>query len=554
MSRRARPIRTSRARVAAVLTAAFTLAAVAAGCSSAGGGTTGASASGSSQVNTNGTITEGYTLQPTTLDPEVGTSGADYAYIEPIFGNLIEVDSKGTLIPAQATKWAFSGTGAKKDDTFSVWLRPGLKFSDGTPLNAAAVVADWKRYISSGDVLDNLEYVIPSSIHAVSDTEVQVQTSQPNAQLPWGLADRAGMIVDPTALAKEGAATFGTNPVGAGQYKVTSVNAGHSYCYTRNDTYYLSNTADPRVQNLCIQDYATTTAEDTALRSGTVQVGLYLQGNDYKVLKPDASLSVLHGPSLGFDEIYFNGQSTPSKHGANLTSPTLRLAFNLGLNRQEMNQIGEDGLGTVGTELRPPGSFGYVAGYDTQLAYNPTKAKALMASMGYSPSHPYHLTCDWYPGLGYNLTDPVMIASEAAVGIDLSVVEGPTTDVVSYYTENSYPCYVSGWGGGANPVTTYEGMLWSHSYYNAHSCTSTTDCGSGASWGDDSAINAFFTTFSNSGLNQLFTKIASNQVTNPGNAVVYFNPTITAFTSNVAGPGVTVNPNQSFELDSLYYK
>src|ERR1700689_1652793 len=104
MSRRARPIRTSRARVAAVLTAAFTLAAVAAGCSSAGGGTAGASASGSPQGNTKGT------------------------YIEPIFGNLIEVDSKGTLIPAQATKWAFSGTGAKKDDTFSVWLRPGLKF------------------------------------------------------------------------------------------------------------------------------------------------------------------------------------------------------------------------------------------------------------------------------------------------------------------------------------------------------------------------------------------------------------------------------------------
>jgi peptide/nickel transport system substrate-binding protein len=547
MSRRAR---SRSVNTITLLTAVITLSALVASCSSSSSSST----SAKSGINTNGTIIEGYTLPPTTLDPEVGTSGADYAYIEPIFGNLIEVNAQGTLIPGLATSWAFSGTGAKKDDIFTIYLRPGLKFSDGTPLDAAAVVSDWKRYIASGDILDDMEYVIPSSIHAIGQYEVQEQTTQPNSQLPWGLADRAGMIIDPTALAKEGAATFGTHPVGAGQYKVTSVTAGHSYCYTRNDEYYQSNAVDPRIQNFCIQDYANTTAEDTALRSGTIQIGIYLQGNDYKVLKPDTSLNVLHGPSLSFDEIYFNGLTRPSAHGANLVSAKLRLAFNLGLNRQEMNQIGEDGLGTVGTEVRPPGSFGYVAQYASQLSYNPAEAKSIMASLGYSPSHPYNLTCDWYPGLGYNLTDPVMIASEKAVGINLSVVEGPETDVVGYYTEDSYPCYVSGWGGGANPVTTYEGMLWSHSYYNAHYCTSTTNCGLGANWGDDTYIGDVFTTFTTSGLNSLFTAIDKNQITDPGNAVVYFTPNIVAFATNVAGPGVTTNPNQSYELDSVYYK
>jgi ABC-type transport system substrate-binding protein len=549
MSRRAR---TKSISIITALAPVVLVSALLAGCgnSSSSSGAT----SGNGKITTTGTISMGYTLPPTTLDPEVGTSGADYIYIEQIFGNLIEINSQGVLIPAMATKWAFSGTGAQKDDIFTVWLRPGLKFSDGTPLDAAAVVSDWKRYIASGDVLDDLQYVIPNSIHAIGTDEVQEQTTQPNAQLPWGLADRAGMIVSPTALKKEGAANFGTAPVGAGPYKVTSVTAGHSYCYTRNNLYYQSNTVDPRIQNLCIEDYANTTAEDTALKSGTAQVGIYLQGNDYKVLKPDTSLNVLHGPSLGFDEIYFNGLTKPSTHGANLVSAKLRLAFNYGLNRQQMNQIGEGGLATVATEVRPPGSFGYVSQYASQLAYNPGKGLAIMKSLGYSPSHPYNLTCDWYPGLGYNLTDPVMIASEKAIGINLSVVEGPTTDVVGYYTEDTYPCYVSGWGGGANPVTTYEGILWSHSYYNAHFCTSTTSCGAGANWGDDTAINQFFTTFSPSAENALFTAIDKNQITDPGNAVVYFSPTITAFDTNVAGPGVTVNPNQSFELDSLYYK
>lgn len=550
MSRRAR---SRNLTFISAVTPALLVCALLAGCgASTGGG--GSSSAGGGKANTSGTINMGYTLPPTTLDPEVGTSGADYVYIEQIYGNLIEVNSAGKLIPGLASKWAFSGTGATQDDIFTVWLRPGLKFSDGTPLNAAAVVSDWKRYLASGDVLDDLQYVIPSSIKAIGDDEIQEQTTQPNSQLPWGLADRAGMIIDPTAFNKLGAANFATHPVGAGPYKVTSVAAGHSYCYTRNDSYYLSNSADPRVQNLCIEDYANTTAEDTALRSGTVQVGIYLQGNDYKVLKPDTSLKVLHGPSLGFDQIYFNGLTRPSAHGPNMVSPKIRLAFNYGLDRQKMNQIGENGLGTIGTEVRPPGSFGYEGQYANQLNYNPTKGLALMKSLGYSPSHPYHLTCDWYPGLGYNLTDPVMIASEAAIGIDMKVVEGPTTDVVGYYTEDTYPCYVSGWGGGANPVTTYEGILWSHSYYNAHYCTSTTKCGAGADWGADAYINKFFTTFSENAEDALFASIDKSQITNPGNAVIYFSPTITAFATNVAGPGVTVNPNQSFELDSLYYK
>lgn len=538
-------------RVICGLAPVIVLSALLAAC---GGSTSGGSTTGNGKVTTSGTITEGYTLPPTTLDPEVGTSGADYIYIEAIYGNLIETNSTGNLIPAMATKWAFSGTGAKKNDTFTIWLRHGLKFSDGTPLNAAAVVFDWKRYLASGDVLDDMQYVIPSSIHAIGNYEVQEQTTQPNSQLPWGLADRAGMIIDPTAFKKEGAANFATHPVGAGPYKVTSVSAGHSYCYTRNSSYYLSNTADPRIQNLCIQDYANTTAEDTALRSGTVQVGLYLQGNDYRVLKPDKSLNILHGPSLGFDQIYFNGLTRPSAHGPNLVSAKIRLAFNYGLNRQKMNQIGEDGLGTVGTEVRPPGTFGYEPQYASALGYNPAKGLAIMRSLGYSPSHPYHLTCDWYPGLGYNLTDPVMIASEAQIGIALNVVEGPETDVVGYYTKDTYPCYVSGWGGGANPVTTYEGILWSHSFYNAHYCTSTTSCGPGANWGADPYINRFFTTFSTGGENALFAAIDKNQTTSPGNAVVYFNPTITAFDTNITGPGVSVAPGRSFELDSVYYK
>lgn len=164
------------------------------------------------------TIAIGTPFAPTTLDPQVGTSGGDYAYLYFLFDRLIQQDPlTGALKPMLATSWSFVG---KNKLAFDLNLRRGVKFQDGTPFNADAVIATFKRQKAKGDVLNNLQFV--KGYKKLSPYKVRILLSQQNAQLPYGLADRAGMIFSPTALAKTGDKDFGNNPVGAGAYKFVS--------------------------------------------------------------------------------------------------------------------------------------------------------------------------------------------------------------------------------------------------------------------------------------------------------------------------------------------
>jgi peptide/nickel transport system substrate-binding protein len=368
-------------------------------------------------------------------------------------------------------------------------------------------------------------------VSAVGNYEVVYHLSQQNSQLPYGLADRAGMIPSPTAVAKEGK-QFGTHPVGAGPYSFVSENPGATYSFARYDGYW-NNANQPRVQNIRFQIFGNDTSLVAAVRSGTVNMAGAVFPQDVQTLKANPNLDVAVGPGTAFDMVYFNGRMKP------FDNPQVRLAFNLALNRKAIMDAATDGLGQVWTEPVAPNTFGYSASAVPVWTYDPTRAKRLMAQAGYPNG--VDATCYTYPGLGYDITAPIVISEEKAVGINIKVISGTPAQVVPFYTENLAPCYLSGWLGGPNPVTTYEGILWSKSYYNAGK----TD------FGVDKYINQFFTTYTTSGYNSLFDSINQAMKTNPGYAVIYANPSINVYQKNVGG--WVISP---FELDNwqgLYF-
>jgi peptide/nickel transport system substrate-binding protein len=482
---------------------------VAAACGSAGGAA--GTAAGSGKPGTSGTITVGTTLAPTTLDPGLGTSGADYQYLYFLFDRLIQFNPRtGALEPMLATSWHFAGAGKLE---LVVNLRHGVKFQDGTPLTAAAVASYSKTYIKEGDVLDDLQFV--TDVTASGNFQVIYHLSQQNSQLPYGLADRAGMIPSPTAVQKEGK-NFGTHPVGAGPYQFAAENAGSSYSFTRWPGYW-NNASQPRIQHVTYQIFQNDTSLATAARSRAVSIAVGVFPQDVQQLKAIPGVKVSIGPGTGFDLVYFNGALKP------FTDPRMRLAFNLALNRTAIMDAATDGLGKVWTQPVPPGTAGYVASLDPVWTYDPARARQLVKQAGYPNG--VNISCYTYPGLGYDITAPVLISQLKAVGINMKVISGTPAQVVPFYTKNLAPCYLSGWGGGANPVTTYEGILWSKSYYNAGK----TD------FGVDKYINQFFSTYSAGSYNKLFYGINQAMKNAPGYAVEYANPAINVYASNVGG-------------------
>ena len=83
---------------------------------------------------------------PAGLDPATNVNGAaDQTQMDAIYGELWELTEGGKLRGDLATGYKFSDGGK----TVTITLRPNVKFSDGTPLDAQAVVFNWTRDLAS---------------------------------------------------------------------------------------------------------------------------------------------------------------------------------------------------------------------------------------------------------------------------------------------------------------------------------------------------------------------------------------------------------------------
>lgn len=177
------------------------------------------------------TLRYAFSSEPPTLDPHMSGSIWTSRSIVPVCDTLTWVDAKGNVGPHLATSWSTS-----KDGT--VWtmkVRSGVTFHDGTPFNAEAAKFTLDRIVEKknagfGQIA---EY---ESSEAVDATTLRVKTKRPYAPFLAGLAHPFTSIVSPTAVQKLGA-DFGARPVGTGPYMVKEWVRQDRLTLTRNAAY-----------------------------------------------------------------------------------------------------------------------------------------------------------------------------------------------------------------------------------------------------------------------------------------------------------------------------
>jgi peptide/nickel transport system substrate-binding protein len=499
--RRVRRIHRRIIAAVATLVACVCLAACGAATTGQAGGTGG----------NGGTIVVGSMFPPGTLDPTTGTQGSDLAYLNFVFDALVQQNPQtGAFEPMLATSWRYLGADKLE---LAVFLRHGVKFQDGTPFNAQAVVDYSADFIKAGDIANLLQFV--TTVTAAGDYEVIYHLSQPNAQLIGGLAGRAGMIPSPTAVRKEGA-NFAVHPVGTGPYSFVSETQGASYDFTSFPGYW-NNANLKRVKNVDFKIFQSDTALVDAVRTGDVNVAFHLNSQDVSTLKEMPNLTVSVGTGTQFGLAYFNSSRKP------LNDPRVRLAFNLALDRKAIAEAVTDGLGQVTTEPLPPGTIGYVKSLDPSWPYDPARAKQLMQQAGYAGG--VSMTCYEYPGLGFETAAPIIIAEEKAIGINMTVIPGTPAQVGTFFTNKAAPeCFLANYGGGGVAAVSFE-LLWSKSYYNAGK----TD------YGIDNYFGQFYSAYSNAGIAQISYNIVKSQQANPGYAPMFTAPLVNVYQKDIAG-------------------
>src|SRR5271170_5179410 len=200
--------RSRAARSSILLIAALAGSLAGAACSSSSPATSSAALA---NAGASGTLNWEWEL-PTSWDPVTSSAGWDMHALGLVYASITTLDTSGTVQPGLASSWKYAADG--KSVTFT--LRPGLKFSDGTPLTATSVQQNIVRGQTQSNSTQASELSVISKVVVNSPTSFTLDLSQVDYQVPDLLAGKDGMIVNPAAFKKVG--SLATQPEGAGPF------------------------------------------------------------------------------------------------------------------------------------------------------------------------------------------------------------------------------------------------------------------------------------------------------------------------------------------------
>ncbi|MGH2941047.1 MAG: ABC transporter substrate-binding protein [Solirubrobacterales bacterium] len=450
------PARRRPRRLAVALAAASVLvAAVLAGCggggssatTSAGGVGSGSSSDGQPVADTtesggapSGTL--GWsTAGPTSWDPVTSSAGNDVSDLSLVYASLTRLSPDGDAEPALATKWEFSKDGL----SFTLFLRKGQKFTDGTPFNAEAVKTNLERGEHESDslIIPYLEAI--KSIKVDNPYQLTLSLSTKDYVLPLVLGGKVGMMVSPKAI-KDDPKGLATKPVGAGPFELTNYVAPTSATLVRNPGYW--DAKDIHLEGVDLKFFTDEQALLSSLLSGQVQLANI--GGEQVQTAESAGFQVEEFPSLHVASIEVNDKMAPFDNHKFVE------AVNYAIDRETLLQTLAGGHGEVDVEAFPPGYSAYNKSVADYYTYDPEKAQELLKQANYDGT-PITITWTEFPGLNIQSESEQLQSQLEAVGIKSTLKSVPSAQLTELvYVKHSVQFNPNGIVGREAPSQMLE--------------------------------------------------------------------------------------------------
>ena len=289
--------------------------------------------------------------EPRTLDPAgLGNVWATQPTLgNALYGTLM-INTPGTLDIEYKMAEDFSST--DNGSTFTLKLRPGLQFSDGTPLDAEAVRYNWDR-LRDPTLGSGASKFAPqiSSLEVIDPTTLQVTMVAPNLHFDQAVITSAlNWIASPAALEK-GRASFDAAPVGAGPFTLVSWSRQDEIRLQKNPTYW--DAPKPYLDTLIIKS-----VPDGAQRFNAVTTGAtnFSSESDSENLEKAAAA----GSQTDLVETGGGQYMAMNVRRAPFDDVRARQAVSLALDTEALNMIVYNGAGDVPTTLFTESSPFYV--------------------------------------------------------------------------------------------------------------------------------------------------------------------------------------------------
>jgi peptide/nickel transport system substrate-binding protein len=395
------------------------------------------------------------------LDPTLSQTFSADVVFDTFCEKLYDIDDKAHIVPELA---AALPTVSKDRLTATIPLRRGIRFNDGTPFNASAVVTTLRRHQTMEGSFRASDLAPIERVGARGALMVVVRLKAPYPLLATQLANKPGLIMSPTQLAKLGN-RFGTNPVCVGPFMYRDRVAGDSITVVESPYYYRKK--DVHLSKIVFKVENNFDAATLRLRAGDLQALDRLAPTAVSTVAGDPKLYVIKRTSLGYDAITINignkngiGERYSNVGTPIAAHPKLRKAFEMAIDRKLLNRVVWSGTDVPDCSPISPAS----TWHDPKITctpYDPKQAKKLVAQSGVS-NPTVHLMVIAPVRLGEFLQ-----AQQAAVGIRLVVETVDLVSSLSRTTTGQFDTSARAWLGGIDPDLNMYKQLTTRGTNNA---------------------------------------------------------------------------------------
>ncbi|MCL4517198.1 MAG: ABC transporter substrate-binding protein [Firmicutes bacterium] len=417
----------------------------------------GASSRSSIGPKPGGILTVGRLSDSITLDPANATDAESFKVTRQIFENLVQYNATTTqVVPGLAARWETSRDGL----TWLFHLRHGIYFHDGAPLDAPAVVANFRRWMNQDDPshLGDFEYWgymfggfpgLVRAVEAVAPDTVKLTLRFPYAPLLSTLAMPPFGIASPAAFQKYGI-DFGRHPVGTGPFALEKWLPGERIILQANPNY--RGTRYPgRVIFEVVGDPSRLFQE---FRAGNLDIIENLTPEQAAIVKQDPGLNLYLRQGVNLAFLSLNTTRKP------LDNVLVRQAINLAINKARLATEIYGGLAEPADGPLPQSVWGRVPGNpgsplrsreaSSSSGSDLPAARTLLKKAGYENGFAVTL---WVMPLPRPYLPRPLAAAEAiradlaGLGISVRIQELDWADFLQKTSQGEHEMALMGWTG-----------------------------------------------------------------------------------------------------------
>lgn len=378
----------------------------------------------------------GVDASPVGLDPHLITAFPSFQVVSgTIYEGLTAIDKDLRVQPSLAASWTISPDGK----TYVFKLRPGMHFHDGSPVEAADVVASIHR-VQSKDMASPMASRVGTvaQANAVDATTVELKLSEPTAPLLISIATIAivprGFENDKASLQKA--------PVGTGPFKFKEWQPNGFIALTKFDGYWRAGA--PKLDGVKFNIVPESATRQVGISSGQFSMLANIDAATAMQLKGKPNVRLSETLELAYSLIGMNTSKPP------FDNAKVREALNYALNRPEIIAAALFGAGVPGGPLSPA-----LKDWATDTSsfpcykYDPAKAMALLKEAGVAM--PVTITMNVLPRQDIKDVAQVAQAQLNKAGFKVELKNQELGQFIQDWRNSAFDTFASTNGGSTDP-------------------------------------------------------------------------------------------------------